>query len=149
MPIKILSIGDEATTIDSLAQSLRGYGYQFTSATYGLEGFSHLPSERPDVVILDPRGSAVDVWEVCRRLRRNCEVPILVLSANDSPSAVTAALEAGADDYLIKPVSTGVLVAHINNLTRRAIAQRDLNPITRPVSAGIIPNLFQYPDNSQ
>ena len=108
-----------------------------------------MPNEKPEVVVLDLRPPIVEVWEACRRLNSHCDVPILVLSANDSPSAVTAALEAGADDYLIKPVSTGVLVAHINNLARRAIAQRNLNPITRPVSSRLLQNLFQSPDNPQ
>jgi DNA-binding response OmpR family regulator len=58
-------------------------------------------------------------WQVCSEVRRFSSVPILILSALDNPGHVASALDAGADDYLVKPVPSGVLVAHINNLTRR------------------------------
>ena len=58
-------------------------------------------------------------WQVSKAVREFSKVPILILSALDSPGLVAAALDAGADDYLIKPVPSNVLVAHINNLVRR------------------------------
>ncbi len=58
-------------------------------------------------------------WQVCKAVSEFSKVPILILSALDSPGLVAAALDSGADDYLIKPVPSSVLVAHINNLVRR------------------------------
>ncbi len=62
----------------------------------------------------------MDGWEVCKAIREFSNLPILILSALDNPGMVAAALDAGADDYLIKPVPSGVLIAHINNLLRRS-----------------------------
>jgi len=58
-------------------------------------------------------------WQVCKVMRDFSKVPILILSALDSPGLVAAALDAGADDYLIKPVTSNVLVAHVKNLVKR------------------------------
>jgi len=72
---------------------------------------------------------------------------VLVLSAIDAPSAVTAALDAGADDYLIKPVTTGVLIAHVNNLSRRAIAQKASTKIGPKIGSLLARGGFSYPEN--
>jgi DNA-binding response OmpR family regulator len=61
----------------------------------------------------------MDGWQVCGQLRTFSQIPILVLSALDNPGNVAAALDAGADDYLVKPASSGLLIARINMLTRR------------------------------
>ncbi len=66
----------------------------------------------------------MDGWQVCTEVRAFSDVPILILSALDSPGMVASALDAGADDYLVKPVPSGVLLAHLNNLNRRAIAEK-------------------------
>jgi len=81
----------------------------------------------PDVIILDLFMPGLDGWQVCKSIREYSQVPILVLSAINKPGTVAKALDEGADDYLIKPVPSGVLVAHLNNLIRRARAERDAN----------------------
>jgi DNA-binding response OmpR family regulator len=81
----------------------------------------------------------MDGWQVCSEVRSFSDVPILILSALDSPGMVASALDAGADDYLVKPVPSGVLLAHLNNLVRRALAERKpKKPVlvqTAPLSA--------------
>jgi DNA-binding response OmpR family regulator len=59
-------------------------------------------------------------WIVCKEIREFSDVPILILSAMDAPGMVANALDVGADDYLVKPVSSGTLVAHLNKLLRRS-----------------------------
>jgi two-component system KDP operon response regulator KdpE len=68
----------------------------------------------------------MDGWQVCAQVRSFSAVPILILSALDSPGMVASALDAGADDYLVKPVPVGVLIAHLNTLTRRPSAKKNL-----------------------
>jgi two-component system KDP operon response regulator KdpE len=64
-----------------------------------------------------------DGWHVCRSIREFSQTPILVLSVLNKPDAVAKALDEGADDYLIKPVPSGVLIAHLKNLIRRSRAE--------------------------
>jgi DNA-binding response OmpR family regulator len=73
----------------------------------------------PDVIILDLMMAGMDGWAVCREVRKFSKVPILVLSALNSSSVIASSLDAGADDYLVKPVPTTVLLAHIKNLIKR------------------------------
>jgi two-component system response regulator ResD len=75
--------------------------------------------DSPDVIILDLMMPGMDGWQVCSQIRTFSSVPILILSALHSPGLVASALDAGADDYLVKPVPSGVLIAHLNKLTRR------------------------------
>jgi len=69
----------------------------------------------------------MDGWRVCQKVRECSNVPIIVLSALDSPGMVASALDAGADDYLIKPVPSSVLTAHLRKLTRRVAKNEKLN----------------------
>ena len=79
-------------------------------------------NESPDVIILDLMMPEMDGYQVCNAIRPFSSVPILILSAFDMPGMVSKALDAGADDYLIKPVASSILIAHLNNLVRRANA---------------------------
>ena len=94
------------------------------TANSGAEGVNAVQNKQPDVIILDLMMSEMDGWQVCRSVRAFSNVPILILSALDSPGMVAAALDAGADDYLIKPVTSGVLLAHLNKLVRRTRQQQ-------------------------
>jgi len=138
MPIKVLAIDDDSDMTDLVAILLGKHGFEVITANNGTDGIEATKNESPDIVILDLLMPEVDGWAVCRSLRTFSQIPIIILSAIDNPGSVGSALDAGADDYLIKPVPTGVLVAHINNLARRAIAQRDSLPIgtqTAPLAA--------------
>ena len=89
------------------------------------EGMETIRRSNPDIVVLDLYLPETDGWQICRSIREFSPVPILVLSALNKPGTVAEALDEGADDYLIKPVPGGILVAHLNNLTRRARAERE------------------------
>jgi two-component system, OmpR family, KDP operon response regulator KdpE len=117
--MKILVIDDDLAMTDLLKLILEPASSAVLTANSGPEGINQTKSQSPDVVILDLMMPDMNGWQVCKAIREFSRVPILILSALDSPGLVAAALDAGADDYLIKPVPSSVLVAHINNLVRR------------------------------
>jgi DNA-binding response OmpR family regulator len=108
-----------------LSLLLRTRGFDASIANSGEEGIKLIREISPDVVILDLMMPGMDGWQVCTEVRSFSNVPILVLSALDSPGIVAGALDAGADDYLVKPVPSGVLLAHLNTLSRRATVEKN------------------------
>jgi DNA-binding response OmpR family regulator len=88
-------------------------------------GIAAVRQLNPDVIVLDLFMPETDGWQICREIRNFSKIPILVLSAINNPDAVAKALDEGADDYLIKPVPSGVLIAHLKNLIRRSRAEQD------------------------
>ena len=123
---KVLTIDDDPSMTDLLTLLLKTHGVDAYIANSGEEGLQMIHKVSPDVVILDLMMSGMDGWQVCRQVRSFSVVPILILSALDSPGLVARALDGGADDYLVKPVSSGVLVAHLNTLVRRAVTERNI-----------------------
>jgi DNA-binding response OmpR family regulator len=119
-PLKVLAIDDDPAMTELLTLLLKTHGFSVLTANTGEMGIALTRKESPDVIILDLMMPGMDGWEVCKQVRGFNNVPILVFSALDSPGMVTSALDAGADDYLVKPVPSGVLIAHLNKLTRRA-----------------------------
>ncbi len=115
----ILTIDDDAAITELLSMLLQTHGYEVLTANSGESGVGLIEEKKPDVVILDLMMPGMDGWQVCKETRKFSNVPILVLSALDDPSMIASALDAGADDYLVKPVSSNILVAHINKLIRR------------------------------
>lgn len=124
---RVLVIDDDAAMTEMLKVTLEPREFEVMTAHTGEEGIEAAKSLCPDVIILDLFMPGVDGWQVCKSIREYSKVPILVLSAINKPGTVAKALDEGADDYLIKPVPSGVLVAHLNNLIRRARAERDAN----------------------
>jgi len=118
-PMKILVIDDDPAMTDLLKLLLEPASSSIFTANSGAEGVKMVQAKQPDVIILDLMMSEMDGWQVCKSVRAFSAVPILILSALDSPGMVAAALDAGADDYLIKPVTSGVLLAHLNKLVWR------------------------------
>jgi DNA-binding response OmpR family regulator len=112
---------------------LKTRGFEVISTNYGEDGVQKARNESPDVVILDLMMLGMDGWQVCSAIRKFSAVPILILSALDNPGTVVSALDAGADDFLTKPVSSGVLISRLNTLTRRVLAQEagTLIPVSR------------------
>ncbi|MBA4386020.1 MAG: hypothetical protein C0410_14875 [Anaerolinea sp.] len=88
----------------------------------------------PSIVILDLMMPDMDGWQITTEIRTFSSVPVMILSVIDNPGLVARALDAGADDYLIKPAPRSVLIAHINNLTRR-LTPMDMNPSTLQLNA--------------
>jgi DNA-binding response OmpR family regulator len=117
---KILVIDDDLAMTDLLKLLLRQTGAEIQIANDGRTGINLAKTFAPRIIILDLMMPEMDGWQICKEIRTFSNVPILILSALDNPGLVAAALDAGADDYLIKPVTSGVLIAHLNNLVRRA-----------------------------
>ncbi|MEW6567493.1 MAG: response regulator transcription factor [Chloroflexota bacterium] len=125
MAIEILLIDDDPDLALTLRSMLRGQDIQIRPVYSGEEGISACRLSAPDVVILDLLMPGVDGREVCREIRRFSDVPILILSALGAPGSVARALDAGADDYLIKPVHASLLASRLRTLVRRhALAER-------------------------
>lgn len=117
--MKVLVIDDDPAMTELLSLLLRPAATEIFTANSGLDGISLVKAKSPDVIILDLMMPEMDGYEVCQEIRTFSKMPILILSALDMPGMVSKALDAGADDYLIKPVTSGILVAHLKNLLRR------------------------------
>ncbi len=124
--MKILVIDDDPAMTELLKILLQPATSDVYTANSGVDGIHLAKTIDPDIVILDLMMPEMDGWQVCESIRKTNMVPILILSALDSPGMVAKALDAGADDYLIKPVPSGVLIAHLNNLVRRARVEQPI-----------------------
>jgi DNA-binding response OmpR family regulator len=118
--MKVLVIDDDPDMTELIKLILNPTQYKVLTANSGPVGLVLARESTPDVVILDMIMPEMEGWEVCKNIRSFSNVPILILSALDNPGKVAQALDAGADDFLIKPVTSGVLIAHLKNLYRRA-----------------------------
>ena len=119
MAIEVLLIDDDPVLSVMLRMLLRGQDFPIQAFLTGEEGIRACQSSPPDVVMLDLLMPGTDGWEVCKRIREFSDVPILILSALGSPGSVARALDAGADDYLIKPVHASLLSSRLRTLVRR------------------------------
>lgn len=119
MSIKVLTIDDDPAMTELISLLLRSHGLVVITCNDSEQGVQMLQSEEPDIVLLDLMMPGKDGWEICKAIRAISKTPIAILSALDDPAIISSALDAGADDYMVKPIPSGVLIAHINNLTRR------------------------------
>ena len=133
MPIHVLAIDDDTAMTDLLTMLLQSNGFKVTATNSGEEGVQLVKEESPDIIILDLMMPSMDGWQTCKAVRAFSNVPIIVLSALNNPRMVASALDAGADDYLVKPVPSSILVAHINNLARRTTGQLKTNGLAPEV----------------
>lgn len=124
---KVLIIDDDDAMTDMLKLILEPNEFDVLIAHSGPEGIKAAQSFNPEVVILDLIMPDMDGWEVCKAIRSFSEVPILVISAINKPGMVAKALDEGADDYLLKPMTSSVLIAHLKRLAWRARAERNAN----------------------
>jgi two-component system response regulator MprA len=120
---RILVVDDDPRIASSLRRALVYEGYEVDTAGDGTEGLSKAREQPPDLVILDVMMPGLDGIEVCRRLRAEGDVAILMLTARDATSARVEGLDSGADDYLVKPFAYEELLARVRALLRRG-AQR-------------------------
>jgi DNA-binding response OmpR family regulator len=116
----VLLIEDEESLVSSLTYYLRKSGFKVASAMTGPAGLAAVRTERPDIVILDLMLPGIDGLEVCRRLRSESDVPIIILTARAEEMDRVVGLEVGADDYVTKPFSVRELAARIRALLRRS-----------------------------
>ncbi len=126
MAVEVLLIDDDPDLSIMLRTLLRGQDIQIQAVFSGEEGIEECQKSPPDVIILDLLMPGMDGWEVCQRIREFSDVPILILSALGSPGSVARALDAGADDYLIKPVHASLLASRLRTLVRRRLQVQDI-----------------------
>lgn len=120
MAKKVLVVDDEPTLVATLKYNLERDGYQVRTACDGQAALFEARSVRPDIILLDLMLPGLDGLEICRILRRETAVPILMLTAKGEEADKVVGLELGADDYVTKPFSMRELMARVRALLRRA-----------------------------
>ncbi len=118
MPAKLLIIDDDILFTNMLQDTLPGDLFEVFVAHSGAAGIETTRQLQPDVIILDLMMPGISGWEACQVIRTFSQVPILIVSAVIDSNGVMQALDAGADDYLLKPVPLGVLISHLKKLIR-------------------------------
>ena len=124
----ILVIEDEIDLREIISRSLRREGYEVMSSDRGDDGLLLAREQQPDLIVLDLMLPGLNGTEVCRSLRRDSQVPILMVTALGGESDRVAGLEIGADDYLAKPFGMRELLARIRALLRRSQVERRTFP---------------------
>ena len=138
---RVLVIEDDATVSEIVDTYLRAAGYLVDRATDSFSGLAAVADGSPDLVVLDRMLPGIDGAEVCRRIRAESSVPIIMLTALGSEDDRIDGLEAGADDYVVKPFSPRELVLRVNSVLRRSLpeyareAAFDLGPFHLDASA--------------
>ncbi len=142
---RVLVVEDDADIADVLRRSLRNEGYEVRTSADGIDALDVAAGFIPDLVVLDLGLPRLDGVEVCRQLRADGDVPILMLTARAETEDRVSGLDSGADDYLVKPFERQELLARIRALLRRrpprgaaslSVADLTLNPDTREVCRG-------------
>jgi DNA-binding response OmpR family regulator len=142
---RVLVVEDDEEIADVLRRSLRNEGYEVRTSADGVEALDLAIGFVPDLVVLDLGLPRLDGVEVCRRLRADSDVPILMLTARAETEDRVGGLDSGADDYLVKPFERKELLARIRALLRRRpprgsaslqVGDLTLNPDTREVRRG-------------
>jgi DNA-binding response OmpR family regulator len=141
MPKKVLCVDDDPAITELLSMLLQTQGFEVFTSNSGEDGIKKIRDKSLHIVILDLMMPGVDGWQVCKKVREFSNVPIIILSALNDPDMIARALDAGADDYLVKPISSNVLVAHINRLIRRTgdLEFSSLNSVLSPPTNSIAP----------
>lgn len=116
---KILVADDEPKLVEVVREYLEHDGYRVVSAGNGREALERFRQARPDLVVLDLMMPELDGLEVCRHLRRESDVPIIMLTARAEEVDELLGLELGADDYVVKPFSPRALLARVRAVLRR------------------------------
>jgi two-component system, OmpR family, response regulator MprA len=142
---RVLVVEDDEEIADVLRRSLRQEGHEVRTASDGEEALRMASEFIPDLVVLDLGLPRLDGVEVCRRIRAGGDVPILILTARSDTDDRVVGLDAGADDYLVKPFERAELLARMRALLRRrpprgsaslTVGDLVLNPGTREVTRG-------------
>jgi len=137
----VLLVDDEAAITDAFGDALELQGFTVAVAHRGADAMALVDEAKPDVVVLDvvlPDSSGVDV---CAAIRRRSQVPILMISGRATEADVIAALEAGADDYLVKPFGIAELVARIRAALRRSTPATPANALLQAGPVTLAPAL--------
>ena len=119
MPKKILVVEDEANIRELLRLYLEREGYTVLEAENGVEGIKKWKSDKPDMLLLDVMMPVMDGWAVCREIRAESDVPIIMLTAKGETADRVSGLEMGADDYIVKPLEMPEVIARVRAVFRR------------------------------
>jgi two-component system alkaline phosphatase synthesis response regulator PhoP len=120
----VLVVEDESSIASFVALYLKNAGYGVRTAANGSEALAQVAASQPALIVLDLMLPDIDGIEVCRRIRKTSDVPILMLTARDEDVDKIIGLEVGADDYLTKPFNPRELVARVKSILRRATPER-------------------------
>jgi two-component system alkaline phosphatase synthesis response regulator PhoP len=120
----VLVVEDESSIASFVALYLKNAGYTVRTAATGNEALAQFQASTPGLIVLDLMLPDIDGIEVCRRIRKTSDVPILMLTARDEDVDKIIGLEVGADDYLTKPFNPRELVARVKSIFRRASPER-------------------------
>ena len=124
MPKKILIVEDEANIRELLRLYLEREGYTVLEAENGVEGIKKWKSDKPDMLLLDVMMPVMDGWEVCKEIRAESDVPIIMLTAKGETADRVSGLEMGADDYIVKPLEMPEVIARVRAVFRRIARRR-------------------------
>ena len=127
MAKKILVVDDEKKIVDILKAYLERDGYQVSTAYDGRSALELARSNSPDLIILDLMLPEVSGWDVCRELRKESDVPIIMLTARDDTTDKIIGLELGADDYVTKPFDPKEIISRVRAVLRRS----DVKPVSK------------------
>ncbi|MBE2219929.1 MAG: response regulator transcription factor [Anaerolineae bacterium] len=121
----ILVVDDEANIRDLARMYLEKDGYRVDTVTNGVDALAYVKQTPPTLMVLDLMLPEIDGWEVCRQVRVDSNLPILMLTARDDDIDKIVGLEMGADDYLTKPFNPRELVARVRAILRRITPEKD------------------------
>ena len=123
-PQSVLVVEDEQSIASFVSLYLKNAGYTVRAATTGSSALNAVAAETPALILLDLNLPDMDGIEICRRIRKSSDVPILMLTARDEDVDKIIGLEVGADDYLTKPFNPRELVARVKAVLRRSSSER-------------------------
>ncbi|MFN8096867.1 MAG: response regulator transcription factor [Dermatophilaceae bacterium] len=145
----VLVVEDDASIRSSMIRALTGEAYAVTTAGTGMSALASAVDETPDIIVLDLGLPDIDGLRVLTMLRAVSSVPVVVATARDDERAIIAALDAGADDYLVKPFGVEQLLARLRAVLRRVsgpdgplpigVGELVVNPVSREASLRGIP----------
>jgi DNA-binding response OmpR family regulator len=115
----ILVIDNDPSTSAIFERLLESKDYNVLTSNSSKESLDIVQRVMLDLIILDLLMPEMDGWQLCKAIRELTRTPILIISAIESPEIITKTLDLGADDYLVKPISSYTLLAHVKNLVRR------------------------------
>jgi DNA-binding response OmpR family regulator len=117
--MKVLVADDDRALVDLLTAACKRHGYTVTTAADGPKALARWLRDEPDLVLLNVHLPKLDGFEVCRRIRQESDTPVMLLTGCPGEADMLRGFEAGADDYLVKPLSTTLLAARMGAVLRR------------------------------
>ncbi|HSE92382.1 MAG TPA: response regulator [Methylomirabilota bacterium] len=145
-PARLLVVDDTPNNVKLLADLLRARGYEVATASSGAEALARVETERPDLVLLDVVMPEMSGYEVCRRIRANSAttaLPVVMVTALDPTEERIKGIEAGADDFLTKPINQPELLARVRSLLRIKHLHDELVALNRTLEARVIEQVTQ------